>query len=261
MIDFFKQNWRFLLELVLLAPLVWGTFHLFRATKAARIVFITILTLIALSILAEANDLRVLYWIIRNGSLAFILALVVIFQPELRRSFAELGSRLFEVNRYQPETLDILVNTAQELSQKRCGALFAIERRMDLDSHAETGVHINAAVSKELIISLFHPGAALHDGGMIIEEDRIHAAACVFPLSQREFSDRSMGLRHRAAIGLSEESDCLCIVVSEESGTISLALSGELHRGIEPEKLREQLSALLLSKEENAKETTSLEKS
>lgn len=249
MLIFLQTHWRGVLQAVLLLPMVYGLWRMFRSTRAARVVVLSVVLLIALSILAQNYQLTVLEWMIRNGSLAFILALVVVFQPELRRSLADFGHfKLFNFNRYEAGTLDVLVDAAQMLARKRYGALIALERRIDLEDHAETGVLLDAVVTKELISSIFHPRASLHDGGLILDEDRIRAAGCVFPLSQREL-DRTLGLRHRAAIGLSETSDCLCIVVSEETGQISLAIGGELTKGIAPEQLRERLRTVLLARD------------
>lgn len=252
--EFFFNHWRGLLETVLLLPMIYGMWRMLRSTRAARVVILSVVVLVALHHFATELNLSVLELVIRTGSMAFVLALVVVFQPELRRSLANFGHyKLFNINRYEPGTLDILVDSAQLLARKRHGALIALERRIELDDCADTGVLLDAIVTKELIASIFHPRAALHDGGLILDEDRIRAAGCVFPITQREV-DRTLGLRHRAAIGMTETSDCICVVVSEETGQISLALAGALTRGIEPEALREELKALLLERDKQEKE-------
>ena len=133
----------------------------------------------------------------------------------------------------------------RQLAAKRFGALFAIQRRLDLSEFLETGVRIDAELTSELVLTIFHPKTVLHDGGMILKDGRIEGAACVFPVSQRELMDRSIGLRHRAALGLTEQTDAVVVVVSEETGSISLAHEGELERNLEEEEFVPRLQALL----------------
>jgi diadenylate cyclase len=133
----------------------------------------------------------------------------------------------------------------QQLSARRCGALFALKRGIDLKVFAETGVEVDAAMSTEFITTIFHPKTSLHDGGVIIEQGRIMAAGCVFPVSQKEVRDRAIGLRHRAAMGVTEETDAIALIVSEESGALSLAYRGKLEHDLEPEELRNRLNELL----------------
>ena len=138
-----------------------------------------------------------------------------------------------------------LEEAVRNLSAKRYGAIFAIERGIELNSHLETGIEIDAKFSLELVMTIFHPKTALHDGGMIIREGRVLGAGCVFPLTQKEFQDRAIGLRHRAGVGVTEESDALSIVVSEETGDVSICHSGEIERNLDTETFRKRLRELL----------------
>jgi diadenylate cyclase len=175
-------------------------------------------------------------------------ALLVIFQPELRNALARLGSsKWFSFSSTRRVAfLERFADAVIALSKKRIGAIFAIQRSISLKPHLETGVSLDAAFSPELAMTVFFPKSPLHDGGMIIADDRVAAAGCVFPVSQRELSDRSLGLRHRAAIGLSEESDAVVIVVSEETGSISICVDGELQRNLGEKLFREKLSDIFL---------------
>jgi diadenylate cyclase len=177
-----------------------------------------------------------------------IIALVVIFQPELRRMLAQVGShRLFGIAPESREIVEELAQTAFDLSSRHLGALIAIERGTDIQSHIESGVMIESRLSPELIVTIFHPKTPLHDGGLIVRGDRIVSAGCIFPVTQRQDLDRNLGLRHRAAIGLTEESDAIVLVVSEETGTVSICHRGKLEREFTPSSLRTRLSELLLT--------------
>ena len=164
----------------------------------------------------------------------------------MRRALAELGSSsFFFFGKRNTDLIDKLCAAVELLSNKRFGALIAIETEEELRSYLETGVEIDAAFSSELLLTIFHPKTALHDGGMILTQERVRGAACVFPVSQRELLDRSIGLRHRAGIGITEETDAIAIVVSEETGDVSLCHRGKMEQDIDREQLRERLEELL----------------
>jgi diadenylate cyclase len=176
------------------------------------------------------------------------IAVLVIFQPELRRALAELGSRqLFTGPKQRGEMIDVLVETARSLSQKRCGGLMAVEREVGFRGVAETGVPIGAKATPELLTTIFFPNTPLHDGGVVLRGDHIVSAACVFPLTQRQGLSASTGMRHRAAMGLTEDSDAVVVVVSEETGEISVAHRGHLVQGLDPDGLRAFLTTTLAS--------------
>jgi diadenylate cyclase len=164
----------------------------------------------------------------------------------LRRVLAELGSsRIFSFNRPDPEALDVLMEAMQQLSSHRCGALFALKRGIDLKPYSESGVELDAVITPELITTIFQPKTSLHDGGAIIDQGRISAAGCVFPVSQRDIQDRAIGLRHRAGMGISEETDAIALVVSEETGALSLCFQGKLEHDLEPAELRQRINEIL----------------
>jgi len=173
--------------------------------------------------------------------------LVVIFQPELRRGLLRMGrTSIFGafLSKESP-TVGEIVRAVRKLSRDKIGALIAVEREIGLGAYIEGGVHLDAEVKNELLDTIFWPGTALHDGAVIIQNDRVAAAACLFPLTDNPDVSKRLGTRHRAAIGLSEETDAVVVVVSEETGGISLATRGALHRGLEPETFEERLKAEL----------------
>jgi diadenylate cyclase len=202
--------------------------------------------LLSLTLISRLLDLAVINWLLVSFSGFLVVGLVVIFQPELRRVLAELGShRLFSFGNQENEALDELIESMQLLSARRCGALFALQRHIDLKPYAETGVELDAAISPELITTIFHPKTSLHDGGVIVDQGRLRAGGCVFPVSQREVRDRAIGLRHRAGLGITEETDAIALVVSEESGALSVCFKGEIAHDLEPEELREHVTRIL----------------
>jgi len=206
-----------------------------------------------LSFLALVLDLTVIWWLLKHILLGLALALLIIFQPELRNALARLGSsKLFSFSQTQRhEFFDVFADAVSQLSKKRIGALFAFERAISLKDHLETGVELDAAFSPEFAMTIFHPKTALHDGGMVIAQNRVAGAGCVFPVSSRELADRTTGLRHRAALGITEETDCVAVVVSEETGQISIAIDGKLFRGLSEDEFRLKMEAIFLPKEKN----------
>lgn len=232
--------------------MLYYAYLFFHATRGARIFTGLVAVWIALTLLSELLKLVVIGWILKSVSVFIVVAMVVIFQPELRRALAELGSsRLF--SRFSSEGDQEFIENLSEiiglLSKKRVGALVALERSIELKPYLETGVRMDSLLSKELIQTIFHSNTALHDGGVVIRlrDERILGAGCVFPLHQRELEDRSIGLRHRAGLGVSEETDAIAIVVSEETGNISLAVEGQLERNLKPEALSLRLNELIFA--------------
>lgn len=240
-------HWNSFVEIGVLAAGIYSIYIYFRGTRAARVLTGLMLFLISLTVLSEALDLVVIHWLIGRYSIFLAVALVVMFQPELRRVFAELGSRsFFAGGKKDNQTLDQLCDCVFELAGRRYGALLAIERDIGLRNYAESGVELDAAFSSELLLTIFHPKTALHDGGVILRDNRVVAAACIFPVSQRESLDRSFGLRHRAGLGLSEETDALALVVSEETGSVSSCQGRSIRRGLTRAELRRLLGQALL---------------
>jgi diadenylate cyclase len=240
--EFLTENWRPILEVILMAGMLVVAWRYLRYASGSRLLALIVIFVGTLLVIAHLLHLE----LIRSFALFCGLMLVVIFQPEVRRAFVSLGShQLFSTRRASAELLDLMEEAAQQLSSKRFGALFAFERGMDLDQFVETGVEIDASFTPELVLTIFHPKTALHDGGMVLRNGRIQGAGCVFPVSQRELSDRSIGLRHRAAMGITEQTDAIAVVVSEETGQISICAEGELYQALTPAVFRERLSQLL----------------
>jgi diadenylate cyclase len=246
-VDFVSTHWTGAVEIVLLAVLLYYSYLYFRGTPGAKILVGLALVFISLTLASQLLDLHVIGWLLRSFSVFLAIALVVIFQPELRRALTELGSQHFFRSALQKkESIDLLVDTVFDLARRQFGALIALERDISIRQFASTGVDLDAAFSKELVLTIFHPKTVLHDGGVIVQNDRIAAAACIFPLTAREDLDRSLGLRHRAGIGITEESDAIAILVSEETGHVSLCHRGILERNLNVDRFRRRLNQLLL---------------
>lgn len=238
------------MEIGLLAAVLYFCYLHLRGTRGANILIAILMVYLGLTLLSHFLDLVVIGWLLRSLSIFLALSLVIIFQPEIRRVLAELGShRIFSTTGQKRETIDQIVDTVIELSNKQRGALIALERETGLHIYAETGVPLDSELSRELVCTIFSPKTELHDGGLIVRNDRIVAAGCIFPVSQRESLDRSMGLRHRAGLGLSEESDAVTIVVSEETGAISLCHQGRIEHNLEFEEFKRRLNQVLLPEE------------
>jgi diadenylate cyclase len=245
-LGFAKAHWRDALEITLLWALVYQTWKRLRETQGIRILSGVILGALGILLLSKALHLPVLDWLLRNVAALSLFALVVIFQPELRRAAVTLGNnRLFSLGKQNPETVEILGELTFDLANRQLGALIAIERDLPLDSWAESGVELDSSLSVELVVTIFHPKTPLHDGGLILRADRLLSGACIFPITQRLDLDRNLGLRHRAGLGLSEETDALIIVVSEETGVVSLCHDGAIERDFDPKSFKARLGELL----------------
>jgi diadenylate cyclase len=238
---------RSLIEIVILATGIYYMWKLFRGTRGARVLAGFGVILATMSLLAAILNLPVIIELLRFSPAVLITALVIIFQPELRRIFAEVGSRpLLGRHRQQTEVIELVIRTLEQMQTDGHGALIAFERKITYEPARETGTILDAKVSDDLLATIFFPKTPLHDGGVIIVEDRIAVAAAIFPLTQAEGLQRNLGLRHRAALGLSDETDAVVVVLSEETGIISLAVGGELRRPLTTDELRSHLIAILL---------------
>jgi diadenylate cyclase len=246
-VDFVRANWKGAFEVLLLAAVIYYFLLLFRGTRGAAVLTGFLIVLLGVVGITQVFQLDVVNWILGRIFTFLAIAVLVIFQPELRRALAQLGSRqFFTSSKQRGELIDVLVETARSMSQKRCGALMAVEREIGFRGVAETGVPVDAKATPELLTTIFFPNTPLHDGGVILRGDRIVAAACVFPLTQRQGLSTSIGMRHRAAIGLTEDSDAIVIVVSEETGEISVAHGGHLLQGLDAEGLGAFLATTLM---------------
>ena len=249
-INFLEDYWTSGLEILILSTLLYYSYLYLRKNQGTRILLWVAVLFFILTFISQILDLEVLNWLLRSISAFLAIALIIIFQPELRRALHELGlHRLFTSALQRREAIEELTDIVFELSSKGFGALIAIERDIDLRAIVETGVKLDALLSKELIISLFHPKTVLHDGGVIINNDRIVGAGCIFPISQRDDLERTIGLRHRAALGLSEESDAIALVISEETGQVSICHGGTIKRNLNEEQFKEHLSQLMIREE------------
>lgn len=250
-LEAFQQHWRDGVEIFVLWVVIYQLYRAFRATRGARILVGLATVLVSFILISSLLNLPVISWILRQAVFMLAFALLIIFQPEIRNALARIGSsRFFSYNSGQRKFLELLEDSVVQLSKKRFGALFALERNISLKDIQNTGVEMGSELSVELSMTLFFPKSALHDGGVVLDEERIVAAGCVFPVTQREMSDRSLGLRHRAAIGVTEETDAVAVVVSEETGTISIAVDGKLERCKNEADFRKRLEEIFLNNEQ-----------
>ncbi|MGI8820906.1 MAG: diadenylate cyclase CdaA [Chthoniobacterales bacterium] len=241
------DKWRGLFEILLLSVGIYYGYLYFRGTRGAKVLTGLAIVFLTLTLISQLLNLTVIGWIIRSFSVFLAVALVVIFQPELRRGLAELGGHpIFSLTSEKRETVHDLAEAVMQLANKQFGALIAIERDTSIRVYEETGVELDSVFSIELMLTLFQPKSALHDGGVVMRNGRIAAAACIFPVSQRETLDRSLGLRHRAGLGITEESDAIAVVVSEETGGISICHRRRIERNFTPETFQKRLGELLL---------------
>ncbi len=231
------------LDILIVTFLLYKLFTLMRGTRAVSM-FFGLVILFVLSVVAQWANLMALKWIISSLKTVWVIAFVIIFQPELRRALASLGqhrflSRLFTVE--ETGVLPEIIKSASRLAEKGIGAIIVLEKDMGLKNYIETGTKIDARVTAELLETIFSPTSPLHDGAVILQNDRVAAAGCILPLTQDQRLSVSLGTRHRAAIGLTEETDAFVIVVSEETQAISYAQSGKLTRKIDINTLRAEL--------------------
>jgi len=242
------------IEILILSSGIYFTWKLFRGTRGARVLAGFGFLLAMLSLVSYAFQLTVIEKLLSFSPYFLLTSLVIIFQPELRRIFAELGSRpLFSAHRQQAEVIEEVINALEQLQLAGHGALIAFEREITYEPARENGTVLDAKVSEDLLATIFFPKTPLHDGGVIIVQDRIAVAAAIFPLTQAEGLQRNLGLRHRAALGLSDETDAAIVILSEETGIISLAYGGKLRRPLTTDELRSMLIAILLQNKDHEK--------
>ena len=242
MVDLLKIiDWRTISEILILWFVIYNIFLFLKGTKAVYLLRGIIILIISFFVFQKAN-LYVLSWLLTKLFAFFLILIAIIFQPELRAGLIKLGKRhIFYIEPKQEEIEKLIrsiVSAASVMSKKRIGALIAIRKEIGLKNYIESGVILNADITSEIIQNIFSPGTSLHDGGIIIEGTKIVAAGCLFPLTDNPDLERSLGMRHRAAVGLSETSDAMIIVVSEEKGSISLAINGQLTRDLSPSDLQ-----------------------
>lgn len=240
-------NFNGLVEILCLTLAFYYVFYFLQGTRGAPMMAGLIIIFIILNAVTRFFRLEALTWLLERLSVYLAVALLVIFQPEIRHALAELGKQHFFSSLVpEPSLVDRIVQAVNLLANRRIGALIAIEQSIGTRPIQETGVRMDSAVTPELLASIFYPHTPLHDGGVIISGNRIVAAKCTFPLSQQMDLSRMVGTRHRAAAGMSDETDAIVVVVSEESGFISVGHKGRLIQNLDDDQLRRFLSGILL---------------
>ncbi|MBI2193992.1 MAG: TIGR00159 family protein [Planctomycetes bacterium] len=263
MLDLFEPlaNWKAVVEVLILATVLYGFLRLLQESLGPSVLrglsFFTVVLLVVLLFVARKFDMRVITALLTNFPKFIAIALLIIFQPELRRAMVRLGESpmLRRVFRAEGDALSSIVNAVTTMSEQHIGALIAIERDVPLTPYVDGGIKMDSRVTRELLVTIFYPGTPLHDGAAIIRGDRVIAAACLFPLTENPEVSRGLGTRHRAGIGVTEQSDAIAIMVSEETGAVSVAVRGTLTRGMKGEELDRVLREIYLEKKESPKDS------
>jgi diadenylate cyclase len=250
---FTRLNARSLIDILAVALVIFWLLWVAQGTRATQLIRGLIILIGGVLLAASIFNLEALNWLLSKMWPFLIVAVPIIFQQELRRALEQLGHTgqwlrppfSTHVETSMDHAVDEISRAAAHLSRIECGALIVIERETDLQEYSDRGVPVDATITRQLLINIFFPNSPLHDGAVIIRGDRLLAAACILPLSETEIAESSVGTRHRAAIGISEESDALAVVVSEETGSISLAHNGRLVPNLDQERLRRALRSLL----------------
>lgn len=235
-------------DILLVWYVIYKVLTIIRGTKAVQLLK-GIIVIVVVRMASQYLGLNTLQWIMDQAITWGVLAIIIIFQPELRRALEQIGrGRLFSRSaapeeEEQQNTINAITKSVSYMAKRHIGALMTIERETGMSDYIETGIPLNAKVSSELLINIFIPNTPLHDGAVIIKKNEVAAAACYLPLSESPFISKDLGTRHRAGIGISEVTDSLTVIVSEETGAISLAKNSDLHRDLSEEALKEMLSA------------------
>lgn len=248
MIDwtYISEWWRPVVEITILTIAIYYILIFVRGTRGWPVV-IGFVVMLGLSFVSDLLKLQVLALFLQTFFAASAFAALVIFQPELRRMLAELGNlQLFNTAREQRENIEVIIQATERMAEVRIGAIIAIQQTIQLQDVVESGIVVDCEATPEMLETIFFPNNAIHDGGVILIGDKIAFAACIFPLTQRQDLAKSLGTRHRAAIGLSEETDAVVVVVSEETGGISYAYKGHLVRNVTAEELRAFLTSVFV---------------
>jgi diadenylate cyclase len=258
MVDFFgsllrrpPMGWWDLLDIAIVSFLIYEFLKLIRGTRAVQMGVGTLI-IVALFYGSRLAPLQTVNWLIRNALLYVAFAAIVIFQSDIRRALAHFGQapffRYFNRQEAADETIEEIVVAATMLSSQKVGAIIAVEREIGLRNYIESGIPLDAALTYDLLVTIFQPGSPLHDGAVILQENRVAAAACFLPLTVNPRVSRELGTRHRAAIGLTEEGDAVAVIVSEETGYISVAIDGRIDRRLSPDELRTRLRSLVTTR-------------
>jgi diadenylate cyclase len=236
-----------ILDILLVAVLVYRLLILVKGTRSAQM-YVGLFVLVVVGLIAREFNLIAVGWIVDSLKTVWLIAFVILFQPELRHALASIGRTRYFRQFLRGDSfygvLGEIVRAAETLAQRRHGGLIVIERNVGLRNFVDTGTRIDARVTAELLVTLFSPGSPLHDGAVILHEDTVIAASCILPLSTNPNTSIALGTRHRAALGLSEECDAAVIVVSEQTGSISVAFRGEMRQNLDEGQLRSELSRI-----------------
>ena len=247
-----RIGWRDAIDIAIVAFLLYEFLKLIRRTRAVQIVLGGTIV-VGLYYASEFTTLRTVNWIVRDMFGYIVFAAIVLFQADIRRALSNLGRAPLFKYPARPATTDEAIEeevmAATMLASQSTGAIMAIERGTGLRNYIESGIPLDSTVTYDLLVSIFQSDSPLHDGAVVLQENRVAAAACFLPLTVNPRLSKELGTRHRAAIGLTEESDAVALVVSEETGSVSLALDGQLERDLDAEQLRFRLEALMLQVE------------
>jgi diadenylate cyclase len=248
-------SWWDFADILVVSILIYEVLKLIRGTRAVQMALGGSL-LVALFYGSRWGHLETVNWVVRNLASYIVFAVIVLFQSDIRRALAHLGRapffRYFAKAESAAESIEELVVASGMLSSQRIGAIIALERQVGLRTYIEGGIRLDAVLTYDLVLSIFQPSSPLHDGAVIVQDDRVAAAACFLPLTVNPKLSKDLGSRHRAAIGLTEENDSVAIVVSEETGKISIVADGQIERGLDPDTLRARLRSLVLQRKPTA---------
>lgn len=256
--EIIKQiRWQDIVDIMLMTVILYRVLLIIKGTKAAQML-IGLGVLLLAYLFSGYTGLYAMDWLIQSLWAQIVLALVILFQPELRKALAQMGKTRFLTSLAPAEelkSLEEIVKASVALANRKIGALMVIERETSLDDFIEIGVQLDAKVSRELILSLFHPTSPIHDGAVIIRSNRVIAAGCFLPLTLSAELSKTLGTRHRAGIGLTEETDAVAIIVSEETGSIATATGGNMTKNVDMGSLRDFLTEIFASpkREKNEK--------
>ncbi|MBW2039859.1 MAG: TIGR00159 family protein [Deltaproteobacteria bacterium] len=241
-------RWQDAVDILIVAAVIYWIILLLRGTRSLQMLIGLVLLILAF-LISQKGRLMALHWILNSFLSSIILIIVVIFQHDIRRALSTVGKNPFFFGAYSPygaPILDEIIDAALSMARRQIGALIVLEREAEADKHVEVGVTIDGKVTKELITTIFSPPSPLHDGAILIQRGKLTAARCFLPLSANPRVLKTLGTRHRAALGLSEETDAVVIVVSEEKGVISVAIAGKLTRNLDASGLRRVLYNLFV---------------
>lgn len=251
MLDSVRQiRWQDILDIALVSIILYQVFLIIKGTRAARML-VGVAVLIIVSVFAKHFQLHVMDWILQSFWSQVVIVLIIVFQQEIRRALAQMGESSFFQNFTSAEelkSLEEIVRAAVACANRKIGALIVIERDVSLKEYVEIGTPLDAKVNKDLLLSIFHPTSPIHDGAVIIRGNRVVAAGCFLPIKLGTDMRKSLGTRHRAGFGLTEETDAVAIIVSEETGHISLAMNGKMDSHVDMGTLRDILTDLFTIK-------------